>query len=252
MYAVGHDALAPWAAELAVIMQLRRDAVISHRSAVELWGLGEGLDGHDGVEVTVIGRDCRARPGLSSHRVPRLHPHDVRLRHGIPVTAPARTLIDLAAGAADAELERSLSQARVLCLVDDRALEEALERTPGRTGAARLRILLGSQVGRAPTRSTMERALLRLVADAGLSPPRVNAQLNGYEVDLLWPAQRLVVEADGWRFHGGRRSFERDRRRDQALGAAGYRVIRITWRQLEREPLGVVARIAQALVATAI
>ena len=78
-------------------------------------------------------------------------------------------------------------------------------------------------------------------------PPLANARLLGLEVDFLWPDQRLVVEVDGYTFHGHRRGFERDRRRDQQLVAAGYRVIRVTWRQLRDEPIAVIASIAQAL-----
>ena len=77
--------------------------------------------------------------------------------------------------------------------------------------------------------------------------PSSNAPLCGFSVDFVWPASRLVVEVDGYGFHGDRAAFERDRRRDQVLVAAGYRVIRATWRQLEHEPLGVVARLAAAL-----
>ena len=72
-------------------------------------------------------------------------------------------------------------------------------------------------------------------------------QLHGYEVDLLWREQRLVVEIDGYAFHSSRRSFERDRRKDQHLQTHGYRVIRITWRQLTDEPEAVVAALAAAL-----
>ncbi len=87
------------------------------------------------------------------------------------------------------------------------------------------------------TRSEAERKLLELLRDARLPPPETNARVLGYEVDFLWRAQKLVVEVDGYAFHGHRAAFERDRAKDQVLVAAGYRVIRVTWRQLEREPL---------------
>jgi very-short-patch-repair endonuclease len=70
--------------------------------------------------------------------------------------------------------------------------------------------------------------------------PQTNAQLLGFEVDFLWAAERVVVEVDGHQFHGQRRAFESDRRRDQILAARGYRVMRITWRQLQDEPLAVI------------
>ncbi len=88
---------------------------------------------------------------------------------------------------------------------------------------------------------------MRLLKRARLPLPETNVPLLGYEVDFLWRAQRLVLEVDGYRFHGHRAAFEHDREKDQTLTAAGYRVIRVTWRQVEREPFVIVARIAQAL-----
>jgi very-short-patch-repair endonuclease len=89
--------------------------------------------------------------------------------------------------------------------------------------------------------------MLKLLRDAGLPQPLTNTKVEGFEVDFLWPDQKLIVEFDGFQFHGHRAAFERDRRRDQRQIAAGYRVIRITWRQLAEEPLTVVATIARAL-----
>jgi very-short-patch-repair endonuclease len=63
----------------------------------------------------------------------------------------------------------------------------------------------------------------------------------------LWAPQRLVVEVDGFAYHGGRAAFERDRLRDAELQAAGYRVARVTWRQLVERPEALIARLAQAL-----
>jgi very-short-patch-repair endonuclease len=97
------------------------------------------------------------------------------------------------------------------------------------------------------TRSEAERRLLALIRAAGLPPPRTNVHVGPYEVDFLWPAHRLVVEVDGFAFHSSRAAFERDRRRDADLQARGLRVTRVTWRQLEREPHAVVARLAAAL-----
>ena len=77
--------------------------------------------------------------------------------------------------------------------------------------------------------------------------PRFNARLAGYEVDAVWPDRRLVVEVDGYAYHGHRAQFERDRRKDLALTAAGYRVIRVSWRQLTQEPFALIAVISSAL-----
>ena len=133
----------------------------------------------------------------------------------------------------------------MLRLVDARGLESQIERNPGRRGVRALRRLVDS--GPARTRSEAERRLLRLVREARLPKPRLNARVAGLEVDFLWPDQRLIVEVDGYAFHRGRRAFERDRQRDAALAAQGYTVLRVTWRQLVYEPQAVVARIAAAL-----
>jgi very-short-patch-repair endonuclease len=102
-------------------------------------------------------------------------------------------------------------------------------------------------VGPALTRSEGERLMRRLARAAGLPEPVANSRVVGWEVDFLWPAQRLVVEVDGYQFHGHRTAFERDRRKGLALAAAGYRVIRISWRQLVHQPILVAAQLAQAL-----
>jgi very-short-patch-repair endonuclease len=93
----------------------------------------------------------------------------------------------------------------------------------------------------------MERELRALIKQAGLPAPQTNVKVAGYEVDLYWPAHRLVVEFDGWSTHSSRTAFERDRLKDAALQLAGERVLRVTGRQLERRPHELVARLAVAI-----
>jgi very-short-patch-repair endonuclease len=97
------------------------------------------------------------------------------------------------------------------------------------------------------TRSEAERRLQRIIRAARLPRPVTNVRVAGWEVDAFWPRERLIVEVDGYAYHGNRAAFERDRRKDAALTAAGYTVIRITWRQLKDEPLAVVALVARLL-----
>jgi very-short-patch-repair endonuclease len=110
-----------------------------------------------------------------------------------------------------------------------------------------LRALAAEERGEGYKRSTAERLLRELVADAKLPMPAFNAQLLGSERDCVWREERVVVEVDGWEFHRNRRAFEQDRARDAALVAAGYVVIRVTWRQLTRQPLRVVVQISSTL-----
>jgi very-short-patch-repair endonuclease len=245
VHAVGHPGLQPLARELAVALYLGHDLALSHLSAASMWGIVRG--GSDVIEATVIGRDTACRSGLTTYRVSDLDVRDVRVLEGMPVTAPARTLIDCAARAGDGALERMLNEARVRGLVNDIELDAAIGRCPLRTGVANVRELRTAEHGPALTRSEAERRLRVLIDQGQLPQPSFNVRLHGYLVDALWRASRLVVEVDGYAVHGHRAAFERDRRRDQALAAAGYQVLRITWRQLDDEPLAVVARLAQAL-----
>jgi very-short-patch-repair endonuclease len=98
-----------------------------------------------------------------------------------------------------------------------------------------------------PTRSEVERRFLKLVSEAGLPKPLVNTRLGGYELDFLWPTERVIAETDGWAFHGDRAAFERDRRRDADLQARGFVVMRFTWRQVAEQPLGVIAGLSSVL-----
>ena len=223
------------------------NAFVSHRSAAWLWSL---LPEHwDDVDVSVVGRNPGGRPGVRLHRVRTLRRRDVRSLHGIPLTSPATTICDLAATQPAPVLGRALSEAQVLKLLTEREMHAAVERAAPRPGAARLRTLLETEP--TLTRSEAERRLLTLIRDAGLPMPQANVKLHGYTVDFLWRPERLIVEVDGFAFHAHRSAFERDRQRDARLTAAGFRVIRVTWRQLTGEPLAVIASIAQALAAAA-
>jgi len=247
VYLVGRSSPEPLGAEMAAVLRFGGHAVLSHRTAAAIWGFGERPDG---VTVTTVTRSLRSRPGMQVFRVGGLDRRDVRQSHRLPITAPARTLLDVAGCVPVTVLERMLAEARVRGLVRDAQLWAAIERAPHRTGVAALRSLLESERGPALTRSEAERKLLSMIESAGLPRPLVNSRIRGIEVDLLWPAAKLVVEMDGYQFHSSRRAFERDRRRDQVLVSSGMRVIRVTWRQLVDEPLAVIASIAQAVVAT--
>jgi very-short-patch-repair endonuclease len=217
-------------------------AVLSHRSAAELWELLPPHAGH--IEVTVVAHNAGDRPGIRRHRVPELDPADIRNRRGIPVTSPARTVLD---NACDPALEELIGTALAKGHVTERQIEQAIARCPTRRGVRRLRGFLNQNGGARRTRSWAERRLLSLIREAGLPVPLTNQLLHGYQVDAVWPDQRLVVEVDGYDFHRDRRSFETDRARDAALVAAGYRVIRFTAAQLAEEPLVVIGRLAAAL-----
>jgi hypothetical protein len=193
-----------------------------------------------------VANDKRSREGIRIHRA-ALHPSDITRRHGIPVTSAARTLLDIAASEPTAELDRALNEAGLQRRISPHSLNEQFSRYPRHRGTAALKKTIESEPHL--TRSDAEILARGLIRKAGLPEPESNVRIEGHEVDLLWRSQNLIVEIDSWAFHSLRRSFEGDRRRDQDLIAAGYRVIRITARQLTHEPERVVATLATALAA---
>jgi very-short-patch-repair endonuclease len=245
VFLVGHALLVPGARELAAVLACGEGALVSHRSAALLWGLTQVAGAE--VEVSVVARNCRPRDGLHVHRLAYLDARDRAVKNGIPTTSPARSLVDLAASAAPDEVEQALAQARARRLVTARQLPDTLGRARNRAGVGTLRAVLRHQGGPRLTRSEAERRLLGLIRAARLPEPESNVRVEGFEVDFLWPEARLIVEVDGFAFHGHRAAFERDRQRDMTLRDRGFEVIRVTWRQLVDQPLVIIAHIARAL-----
>ncbi len=220
---------------LAAVLACGPGAVLSHRSAGALIGLRD--HGHTKIEVTVPHRIGRHHAGLLVHRAPGLDiAEETTSSHGIPCTTPARTLLDLAAVLPRRGLERAFDQAEVLGLLDARPLRAVLGRHPHASGHKRLAAVLAQHTGGSTiTLSQFEEALLALLRGARLPLPRINEWIAlpdgepAIRADFAWPAHRLVVEADGLRFHGHRAKFDSDRRKDQRLTMHGWRPVRFTW-----------------------
>jgi len=229
---------------MAATLAAARGALLSHYSAAVLWDLRPPREGP--MEITVVGREIRQRDGIRMHTVTDLHPTDMNRNHGIPVTSPARTLLDLATTATPRDLARATEEAQVQRRVSTHSLNEQFSRYPTHRGTAALRKAIRTDPKF--TRSEAERQLLELVRAARLPEPEANVTIAGHEVDFVWRTQRLVVEVDGYAFHSSRSSFERDRRRDRELQAAGYRVLRFTWRELTEEREAVVATLTAGLL----
>ena len=232
------------AREMAAVLACGPGAVVSHTSAALLWGL---LKIRDEIHVTVPRAARRRRPGICVHRACALTAGETTRLEGIPVTTPARTLRDLSTVVGAPEVSRAAARAERRGLVAPGELTAILALHRGRPGARRLRFAIGGEAGPAFTRSEAEDRFLALIRSGGLPAPETNVVIARHEVDFLWRAEGLAVEVDGFAYHGSRRSFEHDRRRDAELAAAGIRVIRVTWRQLVEEPAAVLVRVAQAL-----
>lgn len=232
--------------EVAALLACAPHGVLSHRTAAALWGLLPE-DPAEPVHVTVGRGWRRLGAGVRVHRSAVLPRAEVREVAGMRLTSAARTLLDLAHSLDARKLEECVAQAERDGLADVADLRAVLARHPRHAGSRALRSVMAQAGGPAFTRSEAERRFLELLRRAQLPAPRMNARVRGLEVDASWSTARLVVEIDGRRFHSSPRSFEHDRRRDAILVAAGFRVMRVTWRQLLEEPEAIVARIAQAL-----
>lgn len=241
VYAVGHRAMPRDAAALAAVMSCGPGAVLSHRSAAELWDLRRSAMTR--VEVsTPVTTGRRSRRGILLHRTRTLAREHVTRHDGIPVTTVARTLVDLAEVVSPRVVERAMDQAETVRRFDLIALHAVIEANPRRLGCRRVAAMLADHaVGTTLTRSQLEERFLRLCAGAGIPPPVINPRIAGLEVDFLWPDARLVAEADSRRHHATRAAFERDRERDAVLLVAGYLVVRFTERQIVGRPAHVEA-----------
>lgn len=250
VYAVGHRVLSARGHWMAAVPACGPDALLSHRSCAALANIRRTSSSY--VEVTVRthrGKIDGVRPYVSR----RLQAQDRDTIDGIPCTSLALTLLQLAAVLPRRGLERACDEALVQELFDLAAIEELLERSRGCRGAAKLRAVLDEHaIGTTLTRSGLEERTLGLLDRAGIARPEVDVRLVcrpgvAPQVDFLWRAQRVVLETDGARFHRTSRQIERDRRREADLVRAGYRVLRATWRQVEREPHEVALMVRAAL-----
>jgi uncharacterized protein DUF559 len=234
---------------LAAVLACGPRAVLSHRGAAAHWGLL--ATDQPRIDVTAP-RSRDGAPGIRLHRSRSLDARDTTTHEGIPITTIARTLLDLAATVRPDRLERALAQAERLRLYDHRAITDVIARANGHRGKA----ALARATRRTPQlmRSELEIAFRKLVRRAGLPEPLCNHTLDApdhphLEVDFYWPAHRLVVETDGWDTHKTKAAFKSDRRKDAALTAAGYRVMRFTYDDVVYDADTVVDRLTRSAAA---
>ncbi len=230
VYAVGHGALSSKGHDLAAVLSSGPGAVLSHRSAALRWAIVRHAPRY---EVTVEGRRVR-RPGIIVRETSALAPDDRALIDAIPVTSPARTLVDLAEVLNARRLADAVHEAEVQRILDLRGIERALARVPGRPSRHKLRRVLAAYDDGPPmTRSEAERGFLRLCETHSITAPQANVMVGDYEVDFHWPDASLVVEVDGAATHHTRRAFHADRRRDRELAGRDIQVLRVTWDDLD-------------------
>lgn len=224
-------------AVLAVLLWAGEGAVASHRSAAQLLGvdLGKGA-----IEVTTPPGISRKLPGVIFHRSNAMEEADLRLLRGIPVTAGARTIIDLASTLDEEALAIAVEEAwRKEIAAPDwvarRLKELGLQ---GRQTGALSEILADCRARKTPLESALEVRFWRLLKRAQLPLPNPAYEFRDdfgqpFHVDFAYPAHHLAIECDGYATHGTREAFENDRLRAARLVALGWRVMPVTWSQLD-------------------
>jgi very-short-patch-repair endonuclease len=240
---------------MAACLAAGQGAVASHRSAAVLWSI-PGMEPR--VELTVPERRRVVLAGVTLHRASVLPSFDRRRVEAIPVTSPARTLIDLAAVLDRDRLENALDHClagRALTIRQLARRLEALGRN-GRKGAGLLAALLANRPpeGRAP-QSQFEVGLLRLLRKQKIPAPscqhavRLPSGRTVY-IDFAYPDHHLAIEADSYRYHSSLTDWSRDRTRNSALVALGWRILHVTYQDLERRPEVVADQVVRSLLAT--
>jgi very-short-patch-repair endonuclease len=236
VYAAGHRAPRRETTWIAATLACGEGAALSHRSAATLWRIRDGEGPRP--DVSVPGRAGRRQPGIAIHR-----PHRAltTTRHrGIRVATPAETLVDLAHELDARATKRALREAQFLRLFDLAAIRQALGRRPSKHLSALIADLVLTQ-------TDIEDRLLDLCDRHRLPRPRTQHPILGHNVDFAWPAQRVIVETDGWQAHGTRDAFQADRNATNAYQLAGYTALRFTNTDIERHPKRTATHIRRAL-----
>lgn len=237
----------------AAVLAAGPGAVASHRTAAALWGLDDFPRGTP--EVTVPRGVRLRREGVRVHSSTDLDRCGLRVRDGITVTDPARTLLDLARGTSDRRLLEAIESARRLRLTSWAELVATLAKHArrGRPGIRRLRRVIAANIHREEvTDSNLELLFLALLREHGLPEPELHFRLldeGGHliaEIDLAYPRLRIAIELDG-AVHREREVFERDRPRQNGIVLAGWTVLRFTWRDLVARPEQIVVAVRAAI-----
>jgi very-short-patch-repair endonuclease len=242
VYRVGHAAPSLEATYMAAVLACGDGAVLSGRAAAHLLGLVRGPT--PPPQVTTLTR--RVVKNVEPHHARHLDPRDKTLWQGIPVTTPARTLVDLAAALSEHELGRAVHEAGIRHNTTPEDVEAALARKPNAKGAAMLRAILRGDTK--ITLSKLERAFLSLLKQDRLPLPQSNRPAGGRFVDCRWPEHELTVELDGYAYHNSRHAFEQDRSRERQAYARGDQFRRYTWGDVTERSRAVTRELRAVLV----
>jgi hypothetical protein len=241
VYCVGPRREDPVSRAAAAVLACGPRALLSHESAASLWGFLSQWRGP--MQVTTEGK--RARPGIVTHRCQSLHRSDRSFRQGIRVTAPARTVLDLAPMLPADKLTRLVNDTRRDHHLGLHALQGVLDRNPYHPGTKLLRPFIDDPAN--PTASHLEDLFRAFVKKYDLPVPIINFNLRRKQPDAYFPKHNLIVELDGWNYHKDRQAFETDRERDAENLRHGTATIRITEQRLTTSPDREAARLKEIL-----
>jgi len=218
---------------MAAVLACGPDAALSHRSAGALWRILTRWHAPTGVTTPTK----RSHPGIHVHRSQHA---DATTHYGIPVTTPARTLVDLADVLTPKQLTRAVNEAQVQHLITPAELTTLFTRYPGRRTSQ-----LTPEQG--ATRSHLEDRFTRFLKRHHLPLPERNQLIAGHEVDAVYRAQKLIIELDSRQFHTTPQAFEQDRDRDADLLNAGFSTLRITDHRLKHHATKEAQRLREIL-----
>ncbi len=253
VYTVGHRSISRHTHLRAAVLACGEGAVVSHGTAAAfhlLWDKWPRL-----IDVTVPVEAGRKIDGVRCRRCRYPEPEEVEVKYGVAVTTVARTLVDLAGMVGMKTLRKTVGRAAMRRKLDLQAVDIAIYNAKRRRGLKALELALvpyRTKDGKVPdVRSDFETLVLPDLIEMGVARPGCNVPLHvegeRFLVDFLWEREWVIVETDGRETHETPTAFQGDRRRDQFLAAAGYRVLRITWDQLYSERDAVLRRISRAL-----
>lgn len=211
-----------------------RESLIAGPTAA--WLHGAALPEPDEIHVLTKNRMKNAhRHNLVLHRPVQLALLDHELHDDVPATTPARTLFDVAAWT-PRFLHRTFEHYLVTGDLTVRSTWRSLFEISrqGRPGITRVRNMLNQwSLDTEQPESVLEAKMLSLCFVAGFPPFEFQAKIGPYRVDFLWQEQMVIVECDGFAFHGSTRdAFENDRLRDAYLQSLGFTVWRFSYRQI--------------------
>lgn len=253
VYTVGHRAISRHTHLRAAVLACGEGAVVSHGTAAAFHGLWDKFPAL--IDVTVPVEAGRKIDGVRCRRCRYPEPEEVEVRYGVAVTTVARTLVDLAGMVGMKTLRKTVGRAAIRKKLDLQAVDLAIHNAKRRRGLKALELALvpyRTKDGKVPdVRSDFETLVLPELIEMGLPRPGCNVWLHiegeRFLVDFLWEQERVIVETDGRETHETPIAFQSDRRRDQFLAGAGYRVLRITWEQIHGEREAVLRRVRKAL-----